>query len=111
CVLCEGPGAPKPYKPENAWRRQVVKRASKNHHPSVISLIRDLSEGGSLPRLLDCPQRRNSQQVKLLGLAALDDEAQPVYDSTIAQKLADRGMQVAALTPEHFAQWLAEVMQ
>ena len=27
------------------------------------------------------------------------------------KKLADRGMQVAALTPEHFAQWLAEVMQ
>ncbi len=82
-----------------------------NPKRTVISLISDFEEGGSLTRLLDCTQRLNSQQVKLLGLAALDDEAQPVYDSTIAQKLADRGMQVAALTPEHFAQWLAEVMQ
>lgn len=29
----------------------------------------------------------------------------------MAQRLAGRGMHVAALTPVHFAQWLAEVMQ
>jgi hypothetical protein len=33
-----------------------------------------------------------------------------VYDHAMAQRLADRGMQVAALTPTHFAQWLAEAM-
>ncbi len=54
--------------------------------------------------------RLHSQQVKLLGLAALDDEALPFIIQTL-KKLADRGMHVAALTPEHFAQWLAEVMQ
>lgn len=83
----------------------------RNPQKTVISLISDFEEGGSLSRLLDCVQQMNSQQIKLLGLAALDDEAAPVYDTTIAQKLADRGMHVAALTPEHFAQWLAEVMQ
>ena len=51
------------------------------------------------------------QQVKLLGLAALDEQANPVYDMQMAQKLNERGMSVAALTPEHFAQWMAEVMQ
>lgn len=90
---------------------QYCESLIKNPKRTIISLISDFEEGGSLNRLLDCTQRLNSQQVKLLGLAALDDEAQPVYDSAIAQKLADRGMQVAALTPEHFAQWLAEVMQ
>ncbi|CDL83786.1 VWA domain-containing protein [Xenorhabdus szentirmaii] len=83
----------------------------RNPKRTVISLISDFEEGGSLSQLLDCTQRLHSQQIKLLGLAALDEEAMPVYDSTIAQKLADRGMHVAALTPEHFAQWLAEVMQ
>lgn len=90
---------------------QYCESLIKNPKRTIISLISDFEEGGSLNRLLDCTQRLNCQQVKLLGLAALDDEAQPVYDSAIAQKLADRGMQVAALTPEHFAQWLAEVMQ
>ena len=47
----------------------------------------------------------------LLGLAALDEQAQPVYSLDMAQRLADLGMHVAALTPEHFAKWLAEVMQ
>lgn len=83
----------------------------RNPKRTIISLISDFEEGGALSHLLDCIQRLNSQQVKLLGLAALDDQAEPVYDPDIAQKLADRGMHVAALTPEHFALWLAEVMQ
>ena len=45
-----------------------------------------------------------------LGLAALDARAQPVYDHGMAQRLADQGMHVAALTPQHFAEWLAGVM-
>ena len=49
-------------------------------------------------------------RVTLLGLAALDARAQPVYDHGMAQRLADQGMHVAALTPQHFAEWLAGVM-
>ena len=90
---------------------QYCESLIRNPKRTVISLISDFEEGGALNNLLNCTQRLHSQQVKLLGLAALDDEALPVYDTEIAQKLADRGMHVAALTPEHFAQWLAEVMQ
>ena len=90
---------------------QYCESLIRNPKRTVISLISDFEEGGALNHLLNCTQRLHSQQVKLLGLAALDDEALPVYDPDIAQKLADRGMHVAALTPEHFAQWLAEVMQ
>ena len=39
-------------------------------------------------------------RVTLLGLAALDGEAHPFYDRAMAQRLADRGMEIAALTPE-----------
>lgn len=64
-----------------------------------------------MAHLLNAISRLQSQQVKLLGLAALDEQANPVYDIQMAQKLNERGMAVAALTPEHFAEWMAEVMQ
>ena len=60
--------------------------------------------------MLAAIQRMAEARVKLLGLAALDEGANPIYDERMAERLADRGMHVAALTPTHFAQWLAEVM-
>ncbi|RJL22419.1 VWA domain-containing protein [Pectobacterium polaris] len=90
---------------------QYCEQRVQNPKRTIVTLISDFEEGGALNRLLSCVQRMHSQQITLLGLAALDDAAQPVYDTAIGQKLADRGMHVAALTPEHFAQWLAEVMR
>ncbi|MCL6361923.1 VWA domain-containing protein [Pectobacterium polaris] len=90
---------------------QYCEQRVQNPKRTIVTLISDFEEGGALNRLLSCVQRMHSQQITLLGLAALDDAAQPVYDTAIGQKLADRGMLVAALTPEHFAQWLAEVMR
>ncbi|GKX48107.1 VWA domain-containing protein [Pectobacterium carotovorum] len=90
---------------------QYCEQQVQNPKRTIVTLISDFEEGGALNRLLSCVQRMHSQQIALLGLAALDDAAQPVYDTAIGQKLADRGMHVAALTPEHFAQWLAEVMR
>lgn len=77
---------------------------------TVFALISDFEEGGSVPHLLSSVARMHGQQVKLLGLGALDDNANSVYDIQMAQKLVQHGMQVSALTPEHFADWLAEVM-
>ncbi|MFJ5455001.1 VWA domain-containing protein [Pectobacterium jejuense] len=90
---------------------QYCEQRVQNPKRTIVTLISDFEEGGALNRLLSCVQRMHSQQITLLGLAALDDAAQPVYDTAIGQKLADRGMHVAALTPEHFAQWLVEVMR
>lgn len=77
---------------------------------TVLALVSDFMEGAMPGPLLGSVKRLNEARVKLLGLAALDGEAQPVYDHAMARRLADRGMQVAALTPTHFAQWLAEAM-
>lgn len=77
---------------------------------TVLALVSDFMEGAMPGPLLGSVKRLNEARVKLLGLAALDGDAQPVYDRAMAQRLADRGMQVAALTPTHFAQWLAEAM-
>ncbi|MCL2529946.1 MAG: VWA domain-containing protein [Coriobacteriia bacterium] len=81
-------------------------------HPkqTVLALISDFEEGGSVSELLQTVLRLRAAGVTLLGIAALDEEASPQYDPRVAGLLADRGMQIAALTPEHFAAWLAEVM-
>ncbi|WP_374326669.1 VWA domain-containing protein [Azonexus sp.] len=78
---------------------------------TVLVLISDFEEGAPPLHLLAAVKRLAESRVTLLGLAALDDAATPIYDRLMAQRLADRGMQIAALTPPHFAEWLAEVMQ
>ena len=45
------------------------------------------------------------------ALAALDDQQEPAYDHDLASRLVARGMPIAALTPQRFAEWLAEVIQ
>ena len=82
----------------------------KTPHRTVVALISDFEEGALPGRLLACVKRLAEARVKVLGLAALDEAAHPVYDRNMAQRLAARGMEVAALTPTHFAEWLAEVM-
>lgn len=81
-----------------------------NPQRSVVVLISDFCEGASPIPLLGCCQRLHEGGVKLLGLAALDETATPQYDHAMAEKLADRGMRVAALTPNRFADWLSGVL-
>lgn len=82
----------------------------RNPQRTVFALISDFAEGAAPGPLLAAVQRMAQARVTLLGLAALDESANPVYDRQMAQRLAGKGMHVAALTPTHFAQWLAEVM-
>ena len=83
------------------------------HHVStpertVLVLVSDFCEGAAPGPLLATVKRLAGARVTLLGLAALDDVAQPDYDEGMAQMLASAGMHLAALTPEHFARWIAE---
>ena len=48
--------------------------------------------------------------MRLLGLAALDADANAWYDEQPAGRLAAEGMEIAALTPTQLAHWLAGVM-
>ncbi|WP_125778097.1 VWA domain-containing protein [Antribacter gilvus] len=82
----------------------------RNPSRTVVALVSDFEEGGSLSGLLAAVRRLSSSGVKLLGLAALDEAAEPVYDRATARRLADAGMEIAALTPERFAEWLGEVL-
>ncbi|MGY4534576.1 uncharacterized protein with von Willebrand factor type A (vWA) domain [Pseudomonas sp. TE3786] len=77
---------------------------------SMLVLLSDFYEGGSLDSLYASVTRLHEAGVSLLGLAALDQGAQPDYDHDTALQLGARGMQVAAMTPDHLADWVAACM-
>lgn len=82
----------------------------RNPSRTVVALVSDFYEGGSISELLAAVKRLRTSGVTLLGLAALDEAAEPIYDQGTARHLAEAGMEVAALTPERFAEWLGEVL-
>jgi len=89
-----------------AYSETLIEQPSR----TVLVLVSDFCEGASPARLIAAVRRLAEARVKLLGLAALDERAKPDYDRAMAARLADAGMQIAALTPEHFADWLAGVI-
>ena len=78
---------------------------------AVVVLITDFYEGGSAPLLVSRVKALVGQRTKVLGLAALDSNADPAYDREMAQKLASAGAEVGAMTPGELAGWLAVKMR
>ena len=72
-------------------------------------LVTDFCEGASPAELVAAVRRMGEAGVTMIGLAALDGQAHPHYDKQMAERLADEGMSIAALTPGGLAAWLAEV--
>lgn len=85
---------------------QLVEQPSR----TVLVLLSDFCEGGPLSPLVAAIRRLHAARVTMIGLAALSDDAAPVYDRSAAERLASAGMHVAALTPDRFADWLGEVI-
>lgn len=81
-----------------------------NPHRTVLVLITDFCEGGSPGELVREVRKLAEARVRMIGLAALDGEANPAYDRQMAERLAACGMEIAALTPQRLAQWLARVV-
>ena len=76
---------------------------------TVIVLVTDFCEGASPDELVRAVAGLAETRVRMLGLAALDGQAAPFYDRAMAGRLADVGMEIAALTPAQLAEWLVEV--
>lgn len=79
-----------------------------NPRKAIVILVTDFYEGGPPSVLLAACQRLIQQGTLLLGLAALDSEAQPNYDRAMAEQIVALGGHVAAMTPGELAQWVAE---
>ena len=82
-----------------------------NPHRTVLALISDFCEGAPPNIMIGACGRMHEAGVKLIGLASLDQTASAIYDHAMAERLAETGMEIAALTPKHFAEWLAKVIQ
>lgn len=89
---------------------QYCEQLVEDPHRTIVALVSDFCEGASPARLVACCRRFREGGVKLLGLAALDENANPSYDAQMAEMLAAVGMDIAALTPKHFAEWLAKTI-
>jgi len=79
-----------------------------NPRRTILVLITDFGEGGPLGRLLSVTKQIVESGVTLLGLAALDERAEPAYDKTVADRMAALGTHIAAMTPGELAEWVAE---
>jgi Mg-chelatase subunit ChlD len=78
-----------------------------NPRRTIVILIRDFYEGAPVDRLLSTAKKLIESGVTLLGLAALDERANPNYDRALAERLVAMGAHVAAMTPGELAEWVA----
>ncbi|MFJ7070974.1 VWA domain-containing protein [Streptomyces sp. NPDC101115] len=79
-----------------------------NPRRAIVALVTDFYEGGDAYRLVRGVRALVEQGTTVLGLAALDEEARPAYDRQVAQRLADAGAHVGAMTPGQLAEFVAE---
>lgn len=75
---------------------------------SIVILITDFFEGASPELLVRRVKALCEQGTKVLGLAALDEQANPIYDRDLAARLVRVGAHVGAMTPGELAGWIAE---
>jgi Mg-chelatase subunit ChlD len=79
-----------------------------NPRNTIIILITDFYEGVPWERLLGVTRSLIESGVTLLGLAALDSQANPNYNRDLAQRMVNLGAHVGAMTPGELAVWVAE---
>lgn len=79
-----------------------------NPRRTILILITDFYEGAPVERLYAVTKQLVESGVTFLGLAALDDRAEPNYDRNTAQNLVNLGIHVAAMTPGALAEWVAQ---
>lgn len=77
---------------------------------TIVVCVTDFYEGAPAANMLGAVKRLREAGARVLGLAALDAKAQPVYDHELAARCVDVGAEVAALTPLRLAEWLAKVL-
>jgi len=90
---------------------EYVAELVENPQRTIVVLITDFYEGGPLNQLYSAARKLVESGVTALGLAALDENANPTYDRDIAANLVDIGWHVGAMTPGELAEWVAEKVQ
>lgn len=78
---------------------------------TVVVLITDLYEGGDADALVQSVKRQVAAGVRFVTLAALDDQATPVYDRELGHRLVKVGASVGAMTPHQLVKFLKDVLK
>ncbi|HQY64893.1 MAG TPA: VWA domain-containing protein [Polyangiaceae bacterium] len=79
-----------------------------NPRRTIVVLITDFFEGASPAVLVSRVRSLCAQGTLVLGLAALDAQANPSYDRDLARRLVEAGAHVGAMTPGELVAFLAE---
>ncbi len=87
-----------------AYARSLVE----NPRRTIVVVISDFYEGGPEARLLAEVHALVESGTWVLGLAALDQEARPTYDRSLAGRMVNLGAEVGAMTPGELAAWVGE---
>jgi len=75
---------------------------------AIVVVISDFYEGAAEHVLVGHVRALCAQGTRVLGLAALDEQARPEYDRALAARLVEAGAEVGAMTPGQLASWLAD---
>jgi len=77
---------------------------------TIVVLVTDFCEGADARPLRATVRGMKSDGCHLIGLASLDEMGGAWFDEPMASRLAADGMDIAAVTPNKLAEWLAEVI-
>jgi len=78
---------------------------------TIVILVSDLYEGSGYQRMYAAAKSIIDCGARLFALTSLDYEAsQGSYDKAAAKRFAGLGAKVAALTPDHLAEWVGSVL-
>ncbi len=81
-----------------------------NPRRSIVVLVSDFEEGGPEGAFLRTAASLVEAGVTVLCLGALDSSGRAHYNERIGRSLAEVGAQVAVMTPDQLASWVAEVI-
>ena len=77
---------------------------------TVMVLVSDLCEGGSVAGMMKTAARIKESGVQLIALLALSDEGKPWYDARNAAAFAEMDIPVFACTPDRFPDLMAAAL-
>lgn len=77
---------------------------------TVMVLVSDLCEGGSVAGMMKTAARLKDSGVQLISLLALSDEGKPWYDARNAAAFAEMDIPVFACTPDRFPDLMAAAL-
>ncbi len=81
-----------------------------NPRDTVVVLLSDLFEGGSVANMLQSVRRLTQTGLTFLPILALSDQGAPAFDHGIATQLTELGLKPFASTPGAFAEVLARAL-